>query len=200
MIDAAAHERKLYSQFTQDGITEELVRLIDPPKYFVEIGAGHNGENNTHILLDHGWEGLMIEGKPDHFSQLRVAMIGKPKVVTQFGFVTVENVNTYFDNFPEAGFLSIDVDGNDYWLWKALKARPTIVVIEANTQKPEDEEFVAPYDPGFVWDHKTYENGASVASLKRLGTELGYQFVGRCSNPHAADLFFVRNDVADMVK
>lgn len=195
MIDVAACERKVYSQFTQDGITEELVRLLDPPRYFVEIGAGHNGENNTHILAAAGWQGVMVEGDPSHFSQLRVAMIGLPLVLMIHKFVTVENVNGFFGTEP-VGFLSIDVDGNDYWLWKAMTFRPSIVVIEANTQKPEDEEYVAPYDPNFVWDHRTYDNGASVLSLKRLGAELGYQFVGRCSNPHAADLFFVRNDLA----
>lgn len=166
------------------------MRLIDAlpeiAPYFIEIGAGDGTENNTRILLDHGWEGAwfdpLLVGYESHNDKLGVC----PWKVTR-------------DNVPrpmrDVGLLSIDVDGNDYWLWSAYGPGPSIVIIEAQIQKPEDEPWIMPYDPEYVWNHRDNECGASVFSMVELGKELGYTLVTRPTNPHSPNLFFVKNEL-----
>lgn len=204
LIHLSQYGRKVYSQFQEDGQLEELIRRLDPPKYFVEIGAGHNGENCTHILLDHGWRGLWLEGNERHADMLKEA-VQHPKVSIQHAFVKLENLEWNLRSVPrEFGVLSIDVDGNDYWIWKALCGginpyRPHVVVIESQCQKPLDEPFVAPYDPLYVWDHVSQDTGASPYSMIELGESLGYRFVGMSSETPPLDspnMFYVRGDLA----
>jgi hypothetical protein len=113
-------------------------------------------------------------------------------------FITRENVN---DLIRGAGFegevdlLSIDVDGNDYWLWEALDSvTPRFVVIEGHTELGL-EDYVMPYEPGFDWRRAPSGTrlGASPAALDRLAGQLGYRLVG--SNMYGFNLCFARNDV-----
>lgn len=187
---------KVWSQFNEDGMLLRLVELLYPPHTFVEIGAGHNGENCTHVLHDLGWSGRWVEGNPRHYDLLREAV---PNIEIYGEKVTTANVLRILRLCPrDLGVLSIDIDGNDYWIWQAMcrqRFRPAIVVIEFNAQKPLAEPFVMPYDPDYEWDHVSYDNGASLASMIELGYKLGYVFVGTASpTPHldSANAFFVR--------
>lgn len=201
---------KKYSQFHEDGITLELVRRFNPNPVFIEIGAGHNGENNTHVLLDHGWSGLWVEGKPDHYESLKASTASysdemRSRLVIRNTFVETGNLREAVFGFRRAGLLSIDVDGNDYWIWKSLCSlvggvSPAIVIVECNVQKPFDEPYIMPYDPTYIWDHGSYETGASVHSMIELGRELGYRFMGMASETPALDspnAFFVREDAIE---
>lgn len=190
---------KVWSQFNEDGILLRLIELLKTPHTFVEIGAGHNGENCTHVLHDLGWRGVWVEGNQRHFELLREAV---PDIQIHPINVTVENVLPMLHDIPDAiGVLSIDIDGNDYWIWKQLCSErfiPSIVIIEFNAQKSLAAPFVMPYDPDYEWDHETYENGASLLSLIELGRAMGYNFVGTASpTPHldSASAFFVRDDL-----
>lgn len=189
---------KKYSQFQEDGITLELVAKLKPPPYFVEIGAGHNGENNTRILLDEGWQGVWIDKQG---AQLR-ERANHANVIILESFVTTLNVLDLLYGVPcnPFGVLSIDVDGNDYWIWKQVCAAfdPAICIIECNTQKPMELPYVMPYDEDYVWDHKSQETGASVHSMRELGQELGYELYCMASETPQLDspnAFFVRRDL-----
>jgi hypothetical protein len=90
--------------------------------------------------------------------------------------------------------LSIDIDRNDYWVWKAIEVvRPRVVVIEYNAALRPPLSLVVPYDPRAMWNGTNYF-GASLEAMVRLGREKGYRLVG-CSFS-GGNAFFVRNDVA----
>lgn len=196
---------KVYSQFGEDLLTLELVRRLNPPHSFLEVGAGDGSENCSRILTDLGWTGIWIDANPEHTNAARV--IAEPlgvRVVTMA--VTAENchvVRSYVAQ--ELGMLSIDIDGNDYWVWKALcrqpyGLRPWLVIAEAQIQRPHDEPYVMPYDPLYVWDHKSNDCGASILSMKQLGYELGYTYLGKLSDPSSPNMFFVRSNLADRIE
>lgn len=181
---------KQTSQFGEDGITLELVRRINPPKFFVEIGAGDGSENCTLILWDElKWRGIWVDPA---IKMMPAALAGYTHKVT------VENLPDLDLGLGDIGVFSLDVDGNDYHLWRAFPRKPAIVVIEFQAQRPLDVPYIMPYDPEYVWDHKSYACGASLISMVGLGKELGYTFVGTESPTPQLDspnAFFVRNDL-----
>lgn len=186
-----AFARKETSQFGEDGITLELVRRLNPPKTAIEIGSGglDRIENNTAVLLNHGWIALWVDPLLQGFDAKPAGVITLPIKATP------EAMHHLSD---PVGLLSIDVDGNDYWLWKAYGPGPCIVIIEFQAQKPLDESYIMPYDPDYEWDHKSQEQGASLFSMIELGKELGYEFVGTTTpDPwlNSPNAFFVRNDL-----
>jgi hypothetical protein len=95
-------------------------------------------------------------------------------------FITADNVNEVFASHgvPESfDLLSLDIDGNEYWVWRALDAyRPRMVVIEYNIFFGLDVASTIEYRPDFVWDETTY-HGASLAALRKLGRDKGYSLI-----------------------
>ena len=90
--------------------------------------------------------------------------------------------------------LSIDIDGIDYWVWKAITAyEPRVVLIEYNAAVPPHESQTIPYDPHFMWSGATNYFGASVLALKKLGEQKGYALVG-CDNS-GTNAFFVHQSL-----
>lgn len=152
-------------------------------RYAVEFGArdGVRASNTWRLRINRRWTCLLLDAKP-------MAPIVHP------AFLTAENINAVFAGHQvpaEFDLLSIDVDGNDLWLWKALSGyQPRVVVIEYNSRFGPDESFVMPYDPAHRWD-KTDYYGASAAALVKLGRQKGYTLVD--STPRV-NLFFVRDD------
>ena len=69
--------------------------------------------------------------------------------------------------------LSLDIDGNDYWVWMALEYRPRVIVIEYNAHVTAGESKTIVYDPEFRWRGTDYF-GASLRALKELGDNKGY--------------------------
>ena len=111
-------------------------------------------------------------------------------------FVTVDNVLTLFKNAKipkEFDLLSIDIDGNDYWIWQYLLSyKPRVVVIEYNASLGLSAEWVMKYNKSHKYDYTNY-HGASLKSLEKLGQKLGYNLVG-CSFS-GVNAFFVRKDL-----
>ncbi|RZK10059.1 MAG: hypothetical protein EOO43_20665 [Flavobacterium sp.] len=111
-------------------------------------------------------------------------------------FVTAENVEDLFDEAKtpiNLDVLSIDIDSNDFWVWKKIvKYKPKIVIIEYNAFIPCDVNWIMKYDKDKVWDSDTVFN-SSLKSLKTLGDEKGYRLVACCLN--GVNAFFVRKDL-----
>ena len=193
---------KVYSQCDEDGIIQEIFcRIGIKEKSFIEFGVQTGSECNTANLLLNGWHGLWIEGANKHVQTMQQSL--KPffedNLLTLVeAYVSSENVN---DLFSKAGFegeidlLSIDIDYNDFWVWKAVNiVRPRVVVIEYNSIFRPPTSVVVPYNPAARWDGSNYF-GASLEALVRLGRSKGYRIVG-CSFS-GVNAFFVRDDLCD---
>ena len=202
-----ANEFQVYSQWGEDGILQHLVRRVPiDRKLFVEIGVESYGEANTRFLAEHNnWAGLLLEADAEQVAAIRSDRIywaANLKAVA--AFVTRENIDSLLAEHGLAGdigLLSIDVDGNDYWLWEAVSAvNPRIVVCEYNSFLGSQRPLVVPYAAEFRRAQAHYSwlyYGASLPALEYLGGRKGYQLVG--TNSAGNNAFFVRSDVGQNV-
>jgi hypothetical protein len=143
---------------------------------FVEFGAGDglHLSNTANLRLHHGWSGLLME------SSERAE--------------NIEALLRRYDVPADFDLLSIDIDGNDYWVWKAIEAYlPRVVIVEYNIFfLPEMAKSVA-YDADYDWNEKWYHryHGASLAAFERLGRSKGYSLV--YTEPYCPNAIFVRD-------
>ncbi|WP_309711351.1 hypothetical protein [Armatimonas sp.] len=193
---------RVYSQFGEDGFLAYLLRQITPSRrFFVEFGVEDYREANTLWLLEHAkWAGLVLDGSEENIAALRSRRTyERNDLQAEAAFITRENINallTQYGATGELGVLSIDIDGNDYWVWEALEAvTADIVILEYNFRFGPDAAVVVPYDPSFV-KHEAHPTalyyGASLGALTQLGKRKGYDLVG-CSEG-GANAFFVRRE------
>ncbi|MCR4690463.1 MAG: hypothetical protein K5739_03875 [Lachnospiraceae bacterium] len=195
---------KVYSQNDEDGILQELFRRIGTrSKEFIELGVENGLECNTHFLLHYGWHGLWLEASADSCGQIRQKfrpVISDGRLKVKKAFVTAENIEDLIAENRNAeekdippDLLSIDVDGNDWYIWEAVKSiQPRLVCIEYNGKFPPDLVWKQAYNAKHRWD-KTDWQGASLKALELLGREKGYVLVG--TNLNGANAFFVRKDL-----
>lgn len=197
--DLNDYEERIYSQNGEDGIIVEIcTRLglhtpVTRRPFSVEFGVGNGSECNTrHLLVDMGWYGLMMD------TALEIPP-GPTRgcIPVRKHHITAENINQIFTKHGiphDLDLLSIDVDGNDYWLWRALDDayQPRLVVIEYNAQLGPDVSWTVEYAPDFAWDLTRY-HGASLLALVRLGKAKGYTLV--CCESKGVNAFFIRDDL-----
>ncbi len=195
---------KVYSENDEDGIIWELFRRIGTKtKEFIEFGVNNGLECNTHYLLHRGWHGLWIEGSPAFCKQIGnkfrpVIRKARLKVVNEF--ITRDNIDELIirhrnshEGDGEPDFLSIDIDGNDWYVWSAIRSiRPRLVCIEYNGKFPPDLCWKQAYNRNHRWDYTDWQ-GASLKAMELLGREKGYVLVG--TNLTGANAFFVREDL-----
>lgn len=187
---------RVFSQSDEDGFVEAIFERIGAgSRFFVEFGAGSGVENNTRYLLLKGWRGVWIEAEPELVSAVRRRFAAEALRAIE-ARVTAENVEALFEEAgvpEEFDLLSIDVDGNDYWVWRSIaRFRPRVVVVEYNATFGPLVDHVVPYDPAHRWD-RTSHFGASLKALERLAESKGYALVG--CNFTGANAFFVRQDL-----
>jgi FkbM family methyltransferase len=196
--DLRGFERRASSQNGEDGILEEILRRVGPvPPFFVEFGVESGVECNcARLVVEEGWAGLFLEADESMFAALRERYRGRTGVQTVCSCVSSANIEDLLRgaNVPEEfGVLSIDIDGNDYWVWKAIRGwRPCVVVMEYNGAYPPPRKWVMKENPEHRWRGDTYY-GASLASLAALGGEKGYTLVG--TDSRGVNAFFVRDDL-----
>jgi len=192
-------ESQTYSQNGEDGIIAEIFSIIGATdRHYVEFGVEDGSECNTRLLREKDWKGVMFDGGFDN-----------PEIGLHQEFITATNIRELFakyDTPEELDLVSIDIDGNDYYVWEALCGesphlpenpgpayRPRVVVIEYNARfRPPDARTIK-YDPEFEWERGSQYMGASAQALWSLGRKLGYTLVYADSN--GVNLFFVRDDV-----
>jgi hypothetical protein len=202
-------EFKVFSQFGEDGIIQYLISKVPMQGCsFVEFGVGDYVESNTRFLLvNNKWRGLVIEGSAESVEQIRRSEVyWKCDLRAVAAFVMRENINR---TIGEAGFegdlglLSIDIDGNDYWVWQAVEVvQPRIVICEFNRRFGCDYAVTVPYRADFsvgkAHPSRLYY-GASLPALCLLAGQKGYDFVGCTSE--GVNAFFVRKDLSsELVK
>jgi len=203
-----ARRFRMNSQNDEDGLTSALIREAGlSARRFVEIGCGKNGGNSGFLAQECGWSGLMIDAH-----KIRVDYVQRhfgAAVAARQEWVTCDNVNTIlgktgFDD--DIDLLSIDIDGNDYWVWEALDAiTPGLVIIEFNSMFGPDRAVVVPYNPefdrhGLAEEHLEWGNfyyGASLRAATHLANRKGYRLVA--VEPRGINAYFLRNDLAPSI-
>ncbi len=186
--DLSEVEFQVFSQWGDDGIIQFLISKIDfPNKTFIEFGVENYIESNTRfLLLNDNWTGYVIDGSSKNIDYIKSDIISWAcELYAEVAFINAENINELLkkSNFDlEIGILSIDIDGNDYWIWKAINIiNPIIVIIEYNSVFGKNTTWTVPYDPGFVREEKHSSIlyfGASLKSLVILAEQKGYAFIG----------------------
>lgn len=194
------HGATVYSQHDEDGILAEIFRRIGTAnRCFFEFGVEDGLECNTHLLLHQGWQGGWAEAGAAHAEAIRRRfrpLLDTGRLRLAETIVTRENIDEIARALrlpEEIDLLSIDIDGNDYWVFKALTAvRPRVVAIEYNAKFPPPMRHVIAYRPDHAWQGTDYY-GASLQSLADLAATKGYRLVG--CNITGVNAFFVRADL-----
>jgi hypothetical protein len=195
-------EFQVFSQWGEDGIIQYLLsRIAVPSRTFVEFGVENYTESNTRFLLiNDNWQGLVLDSSPRHIEFITHDDISwRHDLHARRAFITTDNINDLIAaRFPDdnLGLLSIDIDGNDYWVWKAIRTRPAMVICEYNSVLGPRAAITIPYQPDFT-RHAAHHSGlywgASLSAFCRLADEKGYAFVG--SNSAGVNAFFIRRDL-----
>lgn len=203
-------EFKVFSQFGDDGIIQYLVQQIGIPhdrQTFIEFGVQDYQESNTRFLLmNDNWRGLILDGDQANMDKaIQGSDYWRHDLTAVAAFIDRDNVNDLFVSHGfsgEIGLLSIDIDGNDYWVWERIEAvNPMIVVAEYNSTFGARHAVTIPYDPTFQRSRAHYSNlywGASLKALCLLAERKGYAFVG--SNSAGNNAYFVRLDKLGCIK
>lgn len=172
------YKKNITSQWGEDGIIEEIFnRIGDGSKFCIEFGAwdGIEFSNTWNLWNNRGWGALLIESNTDRTNKLKEKISLFPEVVAYNAFVTSTGedsldaiIEKVYESPRNIDLLSIDIDGNDYYIWQNLSARPRVVIVEHNLTIPPIFDIVQKSGAYF---------GASAAALVRLGKEKGYSLV-----------------------
>ena len=193
---------RVFSQFEEDGLLLYIFSVIGfTHKTFVEIGSDDGiNSNSANLYFNHGFYGLFIDGNEKaiargqkFYAKYPHPWFYKPKF--ECAKVTAENVNELIANNGlngEIGLLSIDIDGNDYWVWKAIEvAQPQVVIIETHVEFGLNN-IVVPYNPNYIYPgkHPVY-HGASPVAMVNLAKTKGYRLVA--ANQMGFNFIFIKS-------
>lgn len=197
------YEFRVFSQWGEDGIIQHLVNTIEiRNRTFIEFGVEDFFESNCRFLLmKDDWKGFVIDGSASNIQRLKDAYFyWKHHLVAVHSFITRENINELLagSGFDEdLGILSIDLDGNDYYVLDAITDfRPRILICEFNSAFGGTRKISIPYQADFQRTRAHHSNlywGASLAAMTHLAAIKGYALVG--TNTASNNAFYVRNDL-----
>lgn len=197
---------RVFSQFEEDGKLLFIFSILGMKnKSFVEIGSDDGiNSNSANLYFNFGWHGLFIDGNrksinrgKKFFKKYPHPWFYNPKFIC--AKVTRENVNDLILSAGykgEIGLLSIDIDGNDYWIWDAITiVQPDVVIIETHNEFGMNN-IVVPYDADYSYPgkHPIY-HGASPVAMTRLARKKGYRLVG--ANELGFNFIFVKKGLAE---
>ncbi len=201
-------EFQVFSQFGEDGIIQWLIYNVEiAEKTFVEFGVDNYMEANTRFLLmNDNWKGMVIDGSSRNIERIKEwKYFWKYDLTAVAEFITKDNINKIIADAGfsgDIGLLSVDVDGNDYWILDAIDCvNPRILICEYNNIFGEEKRVTVPYDETFYRTEKHYSNlywGASIGAFREWADRKGYYYVG--SNSAGNNAFFVRKDCMDASK
>lgn len=193
-------EFKVFSQWGDDGIIQFLVDYLEiKERKFIEFGVEDYRESNTRFLMmNNNWKGLIMDGSEEAINKIvHSGYYWKYDLTAKKIFVDENNINSFIqenDFAGEIGLLHIDIDGNDYWIWKKINViDPTIVIVEYNSVYGSDKAWTIPYDKKFNRTAAHYSNlywGSSLLSLCDLAKEKGYIFIG--TNSAGNNAYFIK--------
>jgi len=201
-------EFSVFSQLGDDGIIQYLIEQINfPNKYFIEFGVQNYMESNTRFLLmNNNWSGLIMDGSEEFINFIKNDYYyWKYNLTAKKLFITKDNINQAFleEKVPQnPGILHIDIDGNDYWIWKSIEVvNPILVIMEYNSGFGDIRPITVPYVDDFERYNCHFSGlifGASLQSLCDLAEEKGYYFIG--SNSYGNNAYFVKKEYIGSLK
>lgn len=171
----------VHSQNGEDLIIREAVKRLGVENgNCVEIG-GADGHfcSNTRLLIENGWRGRFVETDYELWEKCVDNWKDNPKVRSTCSHVDKHNINAFVDDSTD--LLSLDTDGSDYILFRAMRARPKIVIVEIDSSFPPDKE-------GFNSD-----GGAGYFSIMVAAMERGYFLLA-----HTGNLVLVRDEYKEL--
>ncbi len=196
--DLAEVEFSVFSQFGEDGIISWLsYQIPDINKTFLEIGTQDYWESNTRFLIQsQNWKGYLIEASNSEVNKIKKQSLYWKKNLTAINeFVNCENINSILKKNLKSnnlGLLSLDIDGNDYWIMKEANIDSDLIVCEYNPIFGDIYEITIPYEKDFDRNKKHYSNlffGCSIRALIELMKKKNYDFLG--TNSQGMNAFFV---------
>ena len=199
---------RVFSQFEEDGKLLLIFAAMGISSgTFVDIGAADGINSNcANLALNFGWHGVFIDGDRDKLRQGEAFYMRHPDTwayPSRFlhAMVTRENINDVLTmaNVPaDVDLMSVDIDGNDYWVWDAIDViTPKVVIIETHVEFGL-RSIAVPYDNTYVYPgkHPDY-HGASPMAMKKLANKKGYRLVG--SNDYGFNTIYIRRGLAEEV-
>jgi hypothetical protein len=200
ITDPNSWEFSGFSQNGEDGIIDFLAgKVLNPNRYFVEIGSANGFQNNTSWLaIARKYSGLMIEGDQKASDICRLMMshlnIG---VECRCEFLTRGTASKILDysDYIEPDVFSLDLDGNDYYIAKVLLEagfRPKVVVVEYNSAYGPQQSIAIKYSDNFN-HYKAHSSflyyGVSICGWRKLLQKYGYRFV--TADLNGVNVFFI---------
>lgn len=184
-------KRNVYSQWGEDGIIEKIFSIMGTSsKIAVEFGAadGFQFSNTANLwATDRSWTAYLIESDPLSYNHLvnKVADYPCIPIHRAVGVSPTDRLEVILSEFkigPDIDILSIDIDGNDYYIFEDLEVlRPRLILCEYNPTIPAHLDLRATYDNYM---------GCSVAALERIAKNKGYNLVAITET----NCFFVREE------
>jgi len=197
---------RVYSQFEEDGILLYIFAAIGVEhKTFIDIGSGDGINSNcANFAVNFGWNGLFIDGNPANIEKGKKYYASNPDTWAYpptfvNAFIQRENINELIRDNGFAGgvdLMSIDIDGNDYWIWDALTVvEPRVVIIETHIEFGMNS-IVVPYDKDYMYPgkHPDY-HGASPVAMEKLARKNGYRLVGAIN--YGFNTIYVKNGIGE---
>lgn len=196
-------EFRCFSQNGEDGILLLLFAALGTTtKIAVEICASNGIEcNAANLIVNHGWTALLIDGDEEQLKEGRRFYARCPTTALHpptlaRAWITTENVNQVLQENGISGeidLLSLDMDGVDYWIWRAIDViQPRVVVLEYLSPMGPERSLTVPYEAEFRSGLQQFR-GASLMAFVKLGREKGYRLVG--TQRYGFNAFFLRSDV-----
>jgi hypothetical protein len=198
---------RVYSEFEEDGMILYVLALIGfKSKKVVEMCCGTGREcMATNLILNHGFDGYLFDGDPRNIESARGFFQSKKDCllytpVMTHAWITIDNVNDLLIAAGcegEVDVFSLDMDGNDYWIWQAIKViKPRLLVCETHNIIPSDQSLTIEYRPDFSCfskaGHEQDYRSVSLLAMVKLCREKGYRLIG--AHRHGFNAFFLRED------
>jgi hypothetical protein len=185
-----AHERREYSQYGEEGLIDYIFENIPTVNQrLIDLGAGDGVRlSNTYHLIQRGWRGVRVD-----------VAAGRDVVGVKLTAENVCDTLAKYNMVPEPDFMSLDVDGNDWWILRALLRggyTPRVFVCEINPTLPRDPPVTVEYDPTLSFANTNYF-GASLSAFQQLAEAYGYQLVFIHMGINA---FFVRRELMGVAR
>ena len=202
------YEVQVFSQWGEDGIISFLLHRLGIVKpNFLEIGAGNFTECNSRFAVEASQaNAYLVDGRDDLVSTvLDSGLLWKSSLFAESIFVTLGNTSEIWDrayqSLGNVDVVSLDLDGNDFWILKELQLHSaSVVVCEYNPLFGWLQKLTIPYTEDFDRTKAHFSNlyyGMSLRAAIHVMDEKLFTFVG--SNLVGNNAFFVRNDLVQKI-